>query len=104
PALVLRPRKEWKPLLANRRLAARLGRVRRHERGVRQQALPGAPDLDEVVAVGAIAVEEDHKSTRASRARLKTRSIKFSHSSFSFSGSFSRPLLSAGHSAEPAPR
>jgi hypothetical protein len=32
--------------------------VRRDERGVRQKALPGPAEIDQVVAVGAIAVQE----------------------------------------------
>jgi len=36
-----------------------LRRVRRHERRVRQPGLPLPADLDEIVAVGAIAMQED---------------------------------------------
>ena len=58
PALVRRAGEQRKPLPPGRRLAARLGRMRRDERGVRQQPLPGPADVDQVVAVGAIAVQE----------------------------------------------
>ncbi len=61
PALVRIAERQRKPLPADRRLRAGLRRVRRHEGGVRQQALPGAADLDQVVAVGAVAVQEHHE-------------------------------------------
>src|SRR5690606_26920672 len=49
------------PLAADRRLAAGLRRMGRDEGGFRQQTLPGAAEIDEVVAVGAIAVKENHQ-------------------------------------------
>ena len=58
PALARIAEGERKPFAPDRRLAAGLRRVRRDESGVRQQALPGAADVDQVVAVGAIAVQE----------------------------------------------
>ena len=61
PALVRIAEGERNHCRPDRRLAARLGRVRRDEGGVRQQALPGAADVDQVVAVGAVAVQEHHQ-------------------------------------------
>ena len=59
--------------------AAGIGRVRRHEGGVRQQRLPGAADIDEVVAVGAIAMQEDDELARgAARLRLQPRTVELS--------------------------
>ena len=73
PALVGIAEGEREPLPADRRLAARLRRMRRHEGGLRQQRLPGAADLDEVVAVGAIAVQEHHQLARAVPERGSSR-------------------------------
>src|SRR5262245_22703701 len=51
----------------------------RDERGPRQQPLPGAANLNQVVAVGAIAMQEHHELTRrAALARLEPRSVQFS--------------------------
>src|SRR5579863_8444710 len=70
PALVFFPEGQGKPLPAGRRLGATLGRMRRYEGGVRQQVLPGAPELDQVVAVGAVTMEEDDElARRAAGAR-----------------------------------
>jgi hypothetical protein len=35
--------------------------VRRYESGIRQQALPSPADVDQIVAVGAVAVQEHHQ-------------------------------------------
>ena len=78
PALVGIAEGQREPLPADRRLAAGLRRVRRDEGGVRQQALPGAADLDQVVAVGAIAVQEHDELARRSRTRLEPRTVEFS--------------------------
>src|SRR5262249_57871033 len=51
PALVGIAKGQREPLPADRRLAAWLGRVRRDEGTMRQHFLPGAADLDQVVAV-----------------------------------------------------
>jgi hypothetical protein len=51
--------------------------MRRNEGGIRQQLLPGAADVDQVVAVGAIAVEEDDELLGRTGARLEPRSIEF---------------------------
>src|SRR5215510_15168130 len=96
PALVRIPECQRKPFAAHRRLSAGTRGVWRNECGVGQQALPGAPDLDQIVAIGAVAMKKDHQLACASRARLKARSVEFSHSSFSFSVSLCRPLRSAG--------
>ena len=54
------------------------GRVRRHEGRLRQELLPGAADVDEIVAVGAVAMQEHHKLLRRSGARRQPRTIEFS--------------------------
>jgi hypothetical protein len=51
------------------RLTAWLRRVRRDERRLRQQLLPGAADLDQIVAVGAIAVKKHNQLSRGPGAR-----------------------------------
>ena len=71
PALVGIAHRERKPLPADRRLAAGLRCVRRDERGVRQQPLPGATDLDQIVAVGAVAVQEDDELAGRPGLRLE---------------------------------
>src|SRR5712675_1587423 len=77
PTLVDVARRQRKPLPAGRHLAAGIRRVRGDEGGVRQQALPGAPDFDQVVAVGTVAMQKYHKlARRAAVARLKSWSIK----------------------------
>ena len=53
--------------------AARLRRVRRDERRLRQVLLPGAADVDEIVAVGAVAVQEHDKLLRARRSAVESR-------------------------------
>src|SRR5262245_37552532 len=104
PALVRIPECQRKPFAAHRRLSAGARRVWRNECGIGQQALPGAPNLDQVVAIGTVAMKKDHQLACASRARLKARSVEFSHSSFSFSAPSRWPFPAAGRSAEPAPR
>ena len=82
PALVRIAEGQRKPLPADRRLAARLGRVGRHEGGIGQRRLPHPAELDEVVAVGAIAVEEDHElARRPAGMRGQAWAIEFSHRS-----------------------
>src|SRR5581483_1225237 len=61
PSLLGVSKGERKPLAAHGRLSARTRRVRRSECRIRQQALPGAPEVDEIVAIGAVAVEKDDK-------------------------------------------
>src|ERR1019366_8809552 len=104
PALARITERQGKPFAPDRRLAATVRRMRRYEGGVRQQASPSAADLDQVIAVGAIAVQEHHQLPRGARARLDSWSLKFwalefSHFCVSFSSlpAFSRP-------AEPGPR
>src|SRR6266508_992887 len=83
PALARIAEGEREPLPADRRLAARLRRVWGDERGVRQQALPGAADIDEVVAVGAVAVQEHDELARGARTRLEPRTVELRHCSSS---------------------
>ena len=67
-------------------------RLRRDERGLRQVLLPGAADVDQVVAVGAIAVQEDDKVLRGSGFWRKSRAIEFSGHSCLFSVTLSDSL------------
>ena len=96
PAFVRIAEGQREPLPAGRRLPARLRRVRRYEHRVRQQLLPGAAELDQVVTVGAVAVQKDHKLSRHAGARRKSWSIK--PRAIEFSGHC--PLFSAKLSAE----
>src|SRR5450759_2531637 len=104
PALARIAERQCKPFAPDRRLAVTVRRVRRHEGGVRQQASPSAADLDQVVAVGAIAVQEHYQLPRLARARLDSWSIKFWAVEFShFCVSFSS-LVAFSLAAEPGPR
>ena len=85
PALARIAERQRKPFAPHRRLPARPRRVRRDEGGVGQQALPGAADIDQVVAVGAVAVQEDDELLRFARARRQARAVEFSHFWISFS-------------------
>src|SRR5438105_5308910 len=71
PALIGIAEGERKPLLADRRLTARLRRMWGNKGSVWQQRLPGASDVDEVIAVGAVAVQKYDKLARGARARLE---------------------------------
>ena len=77
PPLVRIAESEREPLPA-RRLQAALGRVRRDKSRLREEALPGAAELDEVVTVGSVAVQEDHQRLRRPRARLEPWSVELS--------------------------
>jgi hypothetical protein len=56
--------------------------MRRNESRVRQQWLPHFADLDQVVAVRAVAVKKDNELARAAGARGKSGTIKLcGHSS-----------------------
>ena len=79
PALVRIAERQRKPFAADRRLPARVRRMRRHEGGIRQQTLPGAADVDQVVAVGAIAVQEHDELLGRAGARLEARAVEFGH-------------------------
>ena len=57
-------------------VAARLGRVRRDEGGIRQATRPQAPDADQVVAVGAVAVQEDDQTLRRPAGRMNARPVE----------------------------
>ena len=76
PALVGIAKCQREPLPADRRLTARLGCMRRDEGGVRQQLLPGAADFDQVIAVGAITMQENDELLRCAGARRKPRAIE----------------------------
>src|SRR5690606_39264642 len=77
PALVRIAERERKPLPADWRHAAGLRGVRGDEGGVRQQRLPGTADVDQVVAVGTVAMQEDHElAGRLARTRLEPRAIE----------------------------
>ena len=64
PALVRIAEGEAEPLPAHGSAGAGLGRMGRHEGRVGQPALPLPPDLDQIVAVGAVAVQEDDELLR----------------------------------------
>ena len=76
PAFVRIAEGQAEPLPPDRRLAARLGRMRGRERRLRQILLPGAADLDQIVAVGAVAVQEHHELSRRPGARREPRTIE----------------------------
>ena len=118
PALVLFPEGQGEPLPAGRRLGAPLGRMGRHEGGVRQKVLPGPSQFDQVVAVGAVTMEEDDELARRSAgARRQPRPSEFCghHSSVDLVGLhrngvalFDRPIIGPQqprrHSAPRPPR
>src|SRR5260370_3938956 len=79
PAFIGIAEGEREPLPANRRLAAGLGGVRGDEGRLGQESLPRPADVDEVVAVGAVAVQEHDELARRSRARLEPRTVELSH-------------------------
>ena len=73
---------EREPLPAHRRAGAALGRVRRDEGGVRQQRAPLLAELDQILAVGAVAVQEHHELRGAGRSwRSQSGSGQFRRSS-----------------------
>jgi len=76
PALIRIAKGQREPLPANRRLTARLGRVRRDEGGMGQHFLPCAADLDQVVAVSTIAVQENDELLGRAGTGRKPRSIE----------------------------
>jgi hypothetical protein len=78
PALVRIAKRQGEPLPPHRRAAARLRCMRRHERRLRQQGLPRPAEFDEVVAVGAVAVQKHHQLPRRAGARCEPRTIKLS--------------------------
>ncbi len=70
---------EAEPLPAERHRLAREWRVRRDKFGIGQQRLPFRREADEVVAVGAIAVEQDDELLGLAVLREKTRSVEDRH-------------------------
>ena len=97
PAFIGIAEGEGEPLPPDRRLPARLGRMRRDERRLRQQLLPHPANLDEVVAVGAVAVQKHDQLARRSRQRRKPRTIKLSGHSPSCRLAWHHPLRARGH-------
>src|SRR5262249_51843955 len=81
PAFIGIAEGEREPLSARRRLAAGLRGMRGDEGRLRQQPLPRAADIDEVIAVGAVAVQEHDELARRTRARLEPRTVALSHCS-----------------------
>ncbi len=75
PAFAGVAHRQRKPLSARGGLAAAFGGVGCHEFGVRQPGLPLPSDLDQVVAVGAIAVEEYNDLARVARAGRNARAV-----------------------------
>src|SRR6185312_6284564 len=84
PALVGVAHGQRKPFASRRCLAAGPRRMRGYEGGVGQELLPGAADVDQVVAVGPVAVQEHDQLLGDTRAGLETRAVEVSHSSSSF--------------------
>src|ERR1700674_1018072 len=77
PALLRIADGEPEPLPPGRRFGAGLGRVRGDECRLRQQRLPRAADLDQIVAVGAIAVQEYDELPRGTlRTRSQPRTVE----------------------------
>jgi hypothetical protein len=69
---------EREPLVAERVLGTGLGRVGRDEQRLGQRPAPVAAEVDEVVAVGAVAVQQDHElAGHAARRRRQHRAGKF---------------------------
>src|SRR5215218_4563570 len=75
PALVRVAEGEGKPLPPSAAHGHQLRRMRRDEGGVRKPALPLPPDLDQVVAIGAVAVKEDDELLRPPGARLEAGAV-----------------------------
>ena len=69
-------RRQRKPLSANRRLAAGIRRVGRNERCIGQHRRPPSADLDQIVAVGAVTVQEDHQAACDTAGRRKPRPVE----------------------------
>ena len=59
-------------------------RVRRNKSGIGQELLPRAAELDQVVAIGAVAMKENDELARLARARLKPRAVKLGHQDLRF--------------------
>src|SRR6185437_2019783 len=65
------------PLPAHRRHGAGLGCIRRDKGRVRQEARPFAAQADQIVTVGAVAMQEHNELLwRAASGRRKARSVK----------------------------
>src|SRR5262249_9629970 len=79
PAFIGITEGEREPLSANRRLAAGLGGMRGDEGRLGQEPLPRPADVNEVVTVGAVAVQEHDKLSRRTRARLEPWTVELSH-------------------------
>ena len=65
---------QGEPLPAHRRSGAALGRVRRDERRLGRQRAPLLAERDQVVAVGAVAVQENHELPSGAALGIETRS------------------------------
>ena len=99
PALVGIPEGEGEPFPPAGRRAAGLRCVRRHEGGVRQPGLPLAADLDEIVAVGAVAVEEHDELARPAGGRGETGSCELSQATLLLWPRRPRPVATVSLSA-----
>src|SRR5262249_10575498 len=98
PGFVGIAKREGKPFASHRGLAARPRRMRRRERRLGQERLPGAADVDEIVAVGAIAVEKHDELAGLACTRLgpPTRGLSRHsppHPGVGWTGAASRPLM-----------
>ena len=70
---------QGEPLVAERRHVAGLGPVRRDERGMRQELRQRRRQADQVVAVGADAVQQDDELSCGAASRRDTRPGKPAH-------------------------
>ena len=68
--------RQAEPLAPGRILLARARRMGRRKGRIRQQVLPHPPDLDEIIAVGAIAVQQHDERVCSARLRRDARPIK----------------------------
>src|SRR5262249_61460189 len=98
PGFVGIAKREGNPFASQRGRAARPRRMRRRERRLGQERLPGAADVDEIVAVGAIAVEKHDELAGLACTRLEPRTVELCghsplHQAVGWTGAASRPLM-----------
>ncbi len=92
--------RERKPLPPDRRLRARLRRIRRGEGRIGQKILPLLAKSDEIVAVRAVAMQEDDELFRPPLGREARTVETGSHGGISGTGEGrTRPVLQQGDAA-----
>ena len=80
PVLARIAQGEREPLQPAVHAGDRLGRIGRDERRIGQRAPPAVAERDQVVAVGAVAVQQHHQRRGPAAARLDPRSVEgFGH-------------------------